>query len=114
MKFTVFIAGFVALLGAPLALAAAQIKNAGLAADLVVPDRYIVKYKDNVDSKRRRDHEDYIDKKSKRSKKRGILHQLDLAGFTGYVVEISPEDMGDVMSSELVSCKPLSDRVRSS
>ena len=103
MRFTVIIVGFVALVGAPLTLAAAQIKNAGLAADLVMPDRYIVKYKDNVDSKKRRDHEDYIDKKSKKSNKQGILHKLDLAGFNGYVVEISPEDTGDVTSSELVS-----------
>lgn len=102
MKFTITVAGLAALLSAPLVLAGAQITNAGLAANLVVPDRYIVKYKDNVDPGKRRKHEDDIDKKAKTSKKKGILNTLNLKGLNGYVVEMSSEDIKDVTSSELV------------
>lgn len=102
MKFSVAVAGLTALLAAPLALAGAQITNAGLAADLVVPDRYIVKYKDNVDPEKRTKHEDEINKKAKKSNKKGILHKLNLKGLSGYVVEISSDDTKDVTSSELV------------
>lgn len=102
MKFTIAFAGLAALLAAPLVLAGAQITNAGLAANLVVPDRYIVKYKDNVDPERRRKHEDDIDKKAKKSKRKGIVHTLNLKSLNGYVVEIPSEDVKDVTSSDLV------------
>lgn len=102
MKLTITVAGLAALLAAPLVLAGAQITNAGLAANLVVPDRYIVKYKDNVDPVKRRKHEDDIDKKAKKSKKKGILNTLNLKGLNGYVVEMPSEDVKDVTSSDLV------------
>jgi len=102
MKFTIAVAGVASLLAAPLVFAGAQITNAGLAADLVVPGRYIVKYKNKVDPERRIKHEDDIDKKAKKANKKGILHRFNLKGLSGYVVEIPSEDMKDVTSSELV------------
>ncbi|KAG7285005.1 hypothetical protein NEMBOFW57_009623 [Staphylotrichum longicolle] len=80
-------------IGFPLALGAAPIKNDGLLADLLIPDTYIVKYKPNVGSIRRKSHEEDIDGKARNASRKGIFDKFTIPGLQGYVAEIPPSEL---------------------
>ncbi|KAK0725560.1 peptidase S8/S53 domain-containing protein [Lasiosphaeris hirsuta] len=103
MKLTSTIASLVALIAIPFAFAEAPIKNAGVSKDLVVPDRYIVIYKQKADPALREKHEQDIDKKGKNAKKGGVVNKLDLGDLHGYIAEIPASTLKDVVASDLAS-----------
>lgn len=71
--------------------------------DLVVPNSYIIKYKPRASSSSKRKHEDFIHKKAKSKGKEGIVENIDLDGFKGYVAEIPSSELQEVIDSDLVS-----------
>lgn len=101
MKFSATLCSLTGLLG--LALAAAPIKNDGISADIVVPDKYIVTYKTGTDATERKNHENGITKKAKKKNKKGVVDTIDVGGLHAYVVEIPPSEVKDIANSNLVS-----------
>ncbi|KAF5564876.1 endopeptidase K [Fusarium napiforme] len=71
-------------------------------AQLVVPNSFIVKYKLKASSISKKKHEDVIHKKAKGKGKEGIVENIDLDGFKGYVAEIPPSELQEVIDSDLV------------
>ncbi|KAF7549538.1 hypothetical protein G7Z17_g6340 [Cylindrodendrum hubeiense] len=100
MKFTAVLCGFTGLFS--LALAVAPVKNADISADIVVPDKYIVKYKSAAGSSNRKKHESDITKKAKKKNKKGVVNTISIDGFQGYVVEIPASELNDIANSDLI------------
>ncbi|KAK0736763.1 peptidase S8/S53 domain-containing protein [Apiosordaria backusii] len=101
MKFWAVFSSISALTG--LASAAdAPINNNNIAADLVVPNRYIVKYKDNASASSRKTHEATITLQSKKAHKKGVIAPLNVPGLQGYVADLDPADLKLITSSGLV------------
>jgi subtilisin family serine protease len=100
MKFTATLCGLTGLLS--LALAAAPVKNADLSAELTVPNKYIVTYKTGTSSGSRKKHEEDITKKAKKKNKKGVVDAIDLGALQGYVAEIPPSELPDIVNSNLV------------
>ncbi|KAK5662680.1 hypothetical protein OQA88_8596 [Cercophora sp. LCS_1] len=102
MRLTATFTSLAALLVLPFVLADVVISNADVSADIVVPDQYIVKYKDNADSGKKKKHEEDVDKKAKERKKKGLRAKYDIPGLSGYTAEIAEADLKTILSSELV------------
>ncbi|KAK3317299.1 peptidase S8/S53 domain-containing protein [Cercophora scortea] len=102
MRFIATILSLGALASIPLAIADAPIKNDGVGVDIVVPDKYIVTYKEGADPAKKKKHQEDVDKKAKKNKKQGVTETIDIAGLHAYVVEIAPTDLKSVLSSDLV------------
>ncbi|KAH6999385.1 peptidase S8/S53 domain-containing protein [Ilyonectria destructans] len=100
MKLSATLCSLTGLLG--LALAAAPIKNDGISADIVVPDKYIVTYKTGTDATERKNHENGITKKAKKKNKKGVVDTIDVGGLHAYVVEIPPSEVKDITNSNLI------------
>lgn len=101
MKFNATIFGLTGLLG--LALAAVPIKNDGISADIVVPEKYIVKYKASADAGRKKKHESDITNKAKKKNKKGVVESINIDGLSGYVAEIPDSELKELRDSDLVS-----------
>ncbi|KAK3313212.1 peptidase S8/S53 domain-containing protein [Apodospora peruviana] len=103
MRFATTLLSLAALVGLPLALAGAPIKNANVKSSLVVPNSYIVTYKKNADPVKRKKHEAEVNKQAKKCNKAGIVRTICInGGLEAYVVEISPSEIGIVTKSDLV------------
>ncbi|KAK4204619.1 peptidase S8/S53 domain-containing protein [Triangularia verruculosa] len=100
MKFTATLYGLSGLLG--LALAAVPIKNDGISADIVVPEKYIVKYKANADAGRKKKHESDVTSKAKKKNKKGVVETIDIDGLSGYVAEIPDSELKELRDSDLI------------
>ncbi|CCT67998.1 probable endopeptidase K [Fusarium fujikuroi IMI 58289] len=85
-----------------LTLAQVKVQNANIEPELVVPDSYIIKYKPKVSSSSKKKHEEVIHKKAKSKGKEGIVENIDLDGFKGYVAEIPSSELREVIDSDLV------------
>ncbi|KAF5250683.1 hypothetical protein FANTH_4126 [Fusarium anthophilum] len=83
-------------------LAQAKVQNANVEPELVVPNSYIIKYKSKASSSSKKKHEEVIHKKAKSKGKEGIVDNIDLDGFKGYVAEIPSSELQEVMDSDLV------------
>ncbi|KAK4652615.1 hypothetical protein QC762_0074970 [Podospora pseudocomata] len=100
MKLNVTLFGLTGLLG--LALAAVPIKNDGISADIVVPEKYIVKYKANADAGRKKKHESHITNKAKKKNKKGVVESINIDGLSGYVAEIPDSELKELRDSDLI------------
>jgi hypothetical protein len=87
----------------PLSLGQAKVQNANIEPELVVPNSYIIKYKPGVSSRSKINHEAAIHKKAKSKGKVGVVDNIDLNGFKGYVAEIPTSELKAVIDSDLVS-----------
>ncbi|KAF5584560.1 endopeptidase K [Fusarium pseudoanthophilum] len=83
-------------------LAQVKVQNADVEPQLVVPNSYIVKYKAKASSSSKKKHEESIHKKAKGKGKEGIVENIDLDGFKGYVAEIPSSELQEVIDSDLV------------
>jgi hypothetical protein len=86
-----------------LSLGQVKVQNADIEPELVVPNSYIIKYKPGVSSSSKTKHEEVIDKKAKSKGKEGIVDNIDLDGFKGYVAKIPSSELKVVLDSDLVS-----------
>ncbi|KAF5234463.1 hypothetical protein BFJ70_g13511, partial [Fusarium oxysporum] len=84
-----------------LTLAQAKVQNANIEPELVVPNSYIIKYKSKASSSSKKKHEKAIHKKAKSKGKEGIVDNIDLDGFKGYVAEIPSSELQEVIDSDL-------------
>ncbi|VBB80739.1 Putative oryzin precursor [Podospora comata] len=100
MKFNATLFGLTGLLG--LALAAVPIKNDGISADIVVPEKYIVKYKASADAGRKKKHESDITNKAKKKNKKGVVESINIDGLSGYVAEIPDSELKELRDSDLI------------
>lgn len=105
MKLTTALFGLTGLVG--LALSQAIIKNSGVDSAAVVPDSYIVMYKPNMKSGSKQKHEHTITSKAKTKGKEGVIENINLGGFQGYIAEIPASELKDVINSDLVSASNL-------
>ncbi|CVK91821.1 probable endopeptidase K [Fusarium mangiferae] len=87
-----------------LTLAQVKVQNANVEPQLVVPNSYIIKYKSKASSSSKKKHEEVIHKKAKSKGKEGIVENIDLDGFKGYVAEIPSSELQEVIDSDLVDC----------
>uniref|UniRef100_A0A0D2XXS6 Uncharacterized protein n=1 Tax=Fusarium oxysporum (strain Fo5176) TaxID=660025 RepID=A0A0D2XXS6_FUSOF len=101
MKLTTALFGLTGLVG--LALSQAIIKNSGVDSAAVVPDSYIVMYKPNMKSGSKQKHEHTITSKAKTKGKEGVIENINLGGFQGYIAEIPASELKDVINSDLVA-----------
>ncbi|KAF5567568.1 endopeptidase K [Fusarium phyllophilum] len=85
-----------------LTVAQVKVQNADLEPQLVVPNSYIIKYKPKASSSSKKKHEDAVHKKAKSKGKEGIVENIDLDGFKGYVAEIPSSELQQVIDSDLV------------
>ncbi|PNP78664.1 hypothetical protein FNYG_08010 [Fusarium nygamai] len=85
-----------------LTLAQVKVQNADVEPQLVVPNSYIIKYKSKASSSSKKKHEEVIHKKAKSKGKEGIVENIDLDGFKGYVAEIPSSELQEVIDSDLV------------
>ncbi|KAG4258714.1 hypothetical protein FPRO04_11914 [Fusarium proliferatum] len=79
-----------------LTLAQVKVQNANVEPELVVPNSYIIKYKPKLSSSSKKKHEEFIYKKAKSKGKEGIVENIDLDGFKGYVAEIPSSELQEV------------------
>ncbi|EXK38458.1 hypothetical protein FOXG_04749 [Fusarium oxysporum f. sp. lycopersici 4287] len=100
MKLVIFLFLLAELIG--LTLAQAKVQNANIEPQLVVPNSYIIKYKSKASSSSKNKHEKAIHKKAKSKGKEGIVDNIDLDGFKGYVAEIPSSELQEVIDSDLV------------
>ncbi|KAM0551291.1 hypothetical protein ACHAPJ_008394 [Fusarium lateritium] len=84
-----------------LAVTRAVIQNVG-AKDEVVPNSYIVTYKRSATSGNKKKHEEAITKKAKSKGKEGVVNNIELEGFQGYIAKMTPSEVEDVVNSDLV------------
>ncbi|KAG7427097.1 Subtilisin-like protease 1 [Fusarium oxysporum f. sp. raphani] len=105
MKLVISLFLLVELIG--LTLAQAKVQNANIEPELVVPNSYIIKYKSKASSSSKKKHEKAIHKKAKSKGKEGIVDNIDLDGFKGYVAEIPSSELQEVIDSDLVSYSDL-------
>ncbi|KAK4169890.1 peptidase S8/S53 domain-containing protein [Cladorrhinum sp. PSN259] len=80
----------------------APITNANVAADLVVRDRFIVKYKDGTGASAKTAHENTINTQSKSANKKGVIAKINLSGLEGYVVDLDADGLKQLRSSGIV------------
>ncbi|KAK4224664.1 peptidase S8/S53 domain-containing protein [Podospora fimiseda] len=80
----------------------APINNANVDSSLVIPGRYIVKYKDGTSASAKTTHENTINIQSTKSKKKGIITKLTLPNLDGYVVDLDPSDLKQLQSSTII------------
>ncbi|KAF5594882.1 endopeptidase K [Fusarium subglutinans] len=83
-------------------LAQVKVQNANVEPELVAQNNYIIKYKSKASSSSKKKHEEAIHKKAKSKGKEGIVENIDLDGFKGYVAEIPYSDLQEVIDSDLV------------
>jgi hypothetical protein len=84
----------------------ASILNSGAPSDSIIPDRYIVRYRSDIDADRRRLHEIDVDEKARNANKLGIVDRFDIPGLQGYVVEMPSSELDILKACNLV-CFPL-------
>ncbi|KAK0663411.1 peptidase S8/S53 domain-containing protein [Cercophora samala] len=100
MKLTAALFSLTGLLS--LALAAVPITNDGISADIVVPEKYIIKYKANADAGRKKKHESDITNKAKKKNKKGVVESINIDGLSGYVAEIPDSELKELRDSDLI------------
>ncbi|KAJ4128989.1 hypothetical protein NW768_007515 [Fusarium equiseti] len=100
MKFNTSLILCTELIG--LAFAQVKLQNADVEADLVIPNRYIIKYKGDASATSKKKHEKVINEKAKSKGKEGIVNNIDLDGFEGYIAEIPSSELKAVTESDLV------------
>ncbi|KAF5668790.1 alkaline protease 1 [Fusarium denticulatum] len=83
-------------------LAQVKVQNGDVEPQLVVPNSYIIKYKPKASSSSKKKHEEVIHKKAKSKGKEGIVKNIDLDGFKGYVAEIPSSELHEVIDSDLI------------
>jgi hypothetical protein len=86
-----------------LSLGQAKVQNANIEPQLVVPNSYIIKYKPGVSSSSKVKHEELIHKKARSKGKEGVVDNIDLDGFKGYVAQIPSSELKTITDSDLVS-----------
>ncbi|KAK3305929.1 serine protease [Chaetomium strumarium] len=87
----------------PTALAAATTKNDWAPADTVVPKKYIIKYKPDINALERELHEANVNVKARNGGQRGIVAGFGMPGLQGYIVEIPSSELADlVQQSDLI------------
>lgn len=86
-----------------LSLGQAKVQNVNVEPELVVPNTYIIKYKPGVSSSRKAKHEEIIHEKARSKGKEGVVDNIDLDGFKGYVAEIPSSELKAITDSDLVS-----------
>lgn len=91
-----------------LSLGQAKVQNVDVEPELVVPNSYIVKYKPGVSSGRKAKHEEIVHKTARSKGKEGVVDNIDLDGFKGYVAEIPSSELKAITDSDLVSAPTLS------
>ncbi|KAF4339199.1 alkaline protease 1 [Fusarium beomiforme] len=101
MKFTTALFSLTGLVG--LALSQAIIKNSGVDSAAVVPDSYIIMYKPNMKTGSKEKHEQTITAKAKSKGKEGVIENINLGGFQGYIAQIPASELKDVINSDLVA-----------
>ncbi|WZH49470.1 peptidase S8/S53 domain-containing protein [Fusarium acuminatum] len=85
-----------------LSLGQAKVQNANIEPQLVVPNSYIIKYKPGVSSSSKVKHEELIHKKARSKGKEGVVDNIDLDGFKGYVAQIPLSELKTITDSDLV------------
>ncbi|KAL2174084.1 serine protease [Thermothelomyces heterothallicus CBS 202.75] len=86
----------------PVTSAVAPIRNDRVLDELVVPDTYIVKYKNGIDTLGRNKHENDVNSRARKGSRRGILGRFDVAGLRGYVAQLSALDLDTLASFDLI------------
>ncbi|KAH7174953.1 peptidase S8/S53 domain-containing protein [Fusarium flagelliforme] len=84
------------------ALAQVKVQNANVEPDLVIPNSYIIKYKPDASATNKKKHEKVINNKAKNKGKEGVVNNIDLDGFKGYIAEIPSSELKAVTDSDLV------------
>jgi hypothetical protein len=92
------------------AYALAPIFNDHLPLGLLIPDRYIVKYKPDADDAKQKEHEKDINSKALQGGKRGIFGKLDVPGLHGYLAELPLGTLEELVNSELASLSVLNNK----
>ncbi|KAG5665052.1 hypothetical protein KAF25_008786 [Fusarium avenaceum] len=85
-----------------LSLGQAKVQNVDVEPELVVPNSYIIKYKPGVSSSRKAKHEEIVHEKARSKGKEGVVDNIDLDGFKGYVAEIPSSELQAITDSDLV------------
>ncbi|AEO59624.1 serine protease [Thermothelomyces thermophilus ATCC 42464] len=99
---TIFLCLATLLIAFPGTSAVAPIRNDRVLDELVVPDTYIVKYKNGIDTLGRNEHEKDVNSRARKGSRRGILGRFDVAGLRGYVAELSTLDLDTLASFDLI------------
>ncbi|KAF5018461.1 hypothetical protein F66182_9558 [Fusarium sp. NRRL 66182] len=86
-----------------LAFGRAAVQNIGAEDGAVIPNSYIVTYKSSATSRDKKKHEEALTKKAKSKGKEGVVDNLELGGFQGYVAEMTSSELKDVTNSDLVA-----------
>ncbi|EWZ29039.1 peptidase S8/S53 domain-containing protein [Fusarium oxysporum Fo47] len=81
----------------------ATIQNIGVEDEDVVPNSYIITYKSSATSNDKKKHEEAITKKARRKGKEGVVNNIKLDGFQGYVAKMTSSELKDVVNSDLVA-----------
>lgn len=102
MKFSATFLTLAAFVGLPVVLADAQIKNLNVASNLVVKDSYIVTFKKGADPAKKKKHQEDLNKRAKKNKKSGVVSNLDIADYSGYVAEVTGDDLQAILKSDVV------------
>lgn len=68
----------------------------------VVPNSYLVKYKENVSASDKDTHEDAVHQRAVSGGSRGIVGKWDFGAFSGYEVEIAPGDLNVILEAPVV------------
>lgn len=87
-------------------LAQVKVQNANVEPDLVIPNSYIIKYKPDASATNKKKHEKVINDKAKNKGKEGVVNNIDLDGFKGYIAEIPSSELKAVTDSDLVRKYP--------
>jgi hypothetical protein len=103
MKVITALGGLAGLLVIPAGLASATIRNDWAPADIVVPNKYIVKYRPDINALERRIHEEDVNLRARNAGQRGIVADFGMPGLQGYIVEILSSALADLTQSNLVS-----------
>jgi hypothetical protein len=90
-----------------LAFSRAVVQNTDIEGKSVVPNNYIITYKSGSTRTNKKKHEEAITRKAKSKGKGGVINNIDLDGFQGYVAEMTPSELNDVVNSDLVSTSKL-------
>jgi hypothetical protein len=88
------------------ALAQVKIQNANVEPDLVIPNSYIIKYKPDASVTKKKKHEEIINEKAKNKGKEGVVNNIDIGGFKGYIAEIPSSELKEIIESDLVRGYP--------
>ncbi|KAF5979445.1 endopeptidase K [Fusarium coicis] len=91
-------------------LAQVKVQNPDVEPQLVVPNSYIIKYKPKASTSSKKKHEESIHNKAKGKGKGGIVENIDLDGFKGYVDYIEQDTIVNVSAVAAPSSGPITNR----